>query len=112
MVSGRFAMIDNAMGFQLVPWRPAIEQQIGQPVVGVMTPGGDMDWRLGRDRAHSVWVLQSPSRRLGVHAESRMSGFWRPADDRNWRRPDGTGVSSSEAGRSSVGGWPCASQTF
>ena len=31
LASGRFAMIDDGMGFQLVPWRPALEQQLGQP---------------------------------------------------------------------------------
>ena len=30
--SGRFAMIDDGMGFQLVPWRPALEQQLGKQV--------------------------------------------------------------------------------
>jgi hypothetical protein len=28
--SGRFAMIDDAVGFQFVPWRPALEQQLGK----------------------------------------------------------------------------------
>jgi hypothetical protein len=32
--SGRFAMIDEGMGFQLVPWRPALEQQLGRQVSG------------------------------------------------------------------------------
>jgi hypothetical protein len=32
--SGRFAMIDDGMGFQLVPWRPALEQSLGQRVTG------------------------------------------------------------------------------
>ena len=37
--SGRFAMIDNGLGFQLVPWRPALEQQLGQQVSGVFGAG-------------------------------------------------------------------------
>ena len=48
--SGRFAMIDDGMGFQLVPWRPALEQQLGKQVAGVMSPGGGVDWSLGRKR--------------------------------------------------------------
>ncbi|KAF0096018.1 MAG: hypothetical protein FD144_5897 [Rhodospirillaceae bacterium] len=28
--SGRFAMIDDGLGFSLVPWRPALEQHIGR----------------------------------------------------------------------------------
>jgi type IV secretory pathway VirD2 relaxase len=48
--SGRFAMIDNGLGFQLVPWRPALEQQLGQQVSGVLGPGGNVDWSFGRKR--------------------------------------------------------------
>jgi type IV secretory pathway VirD2 relaxase len=48
--SGRFAMIDDGMGFQLVPWRPALEQQLGKQVAGVITPGGGVDWNIGRKR--------------------------------------------------------------
>jgi hypothetical protein len=50
LASGRFAMIDDGLGFQLVPWRPALEQQVGRQVSGVMTPGGWVDWELGRRR--------------------------------------------------------------
>jgi type IV secretory pathway VirD2 relaxase len=48
--SGRFAMIDDGFGFQLVPWRPALEQQIGRQVTGVMMSGGVVDWSFGRKR--------------------------------------------------------------
>ena len=48
--SGRFAMIDDGLGFQLVPWRPALEQQLGRHVSGVMLPGGGVDWSFGRKR--------------------------------------------------------------
>lgn len=48
--SGRFAMIDDGLGFQLVPWRPALEQQLGRQVSGVMAPGGRIDWSFGRKR--------------------------------------------------------------
>jgi len=48
--SGRFAMIDDGLGFQLVPWRPALEQQLGRQVSGVMAPGGGVEWELGRRR--------------------------------------------------------------
>lgn len=50
LASGRFAMIDDALGFQLVPWRPALERHLGQTVSGMMTPGGGVDWTLGRQR--------------------------------------------------------------
>jgi len=50
LASGRFAMIDDGLGFQLVPWRPALEQKLGQQVSGTMLPGGGVDWSLGRRR--------------------------------------------------------------
>jgi type IV secretory pathway VirD2 relaxase len=52
--SGRFAMIDDGMGFQLVPWRPALEQQLGKQVAGVMSPSGGVDWNFGRKRGLGI----------------------------------------------------------
>jgi type IV secretory pathway VirD2 relaxase len=50
LASGRFAMIDNGLGFELVPWKPALEVQIGRQVSGVVLPGGGVDWSFGRKR--------------------------------------------------------------
>jgi type IV secretory pathway VirD2 relaxase len=50
LASGRFAMIDDGLGFQLVPWRPALDQHLGRHVTGTMSPGGGVDWNLGRSR--------------------------------------------------------------
>ncbi len=50
LASGRFAMIDDGLGFQLVPWRPALEQHRGHDVTGVMLPGGGVEWSFGRKR--------------------------------------------------------------
>jgi type IV secretory pathway VirD2 relaxase len=50
LASGRFAMIDDGRGFQLVPWRPALEQRLGQHVLGTLTPGGGIDWSFRRKR--------------------------------------------------------------
>jgi type IV secretory pathway VirD2 relaxase len=50
LASGRFAMIDDGLGFQLVPWRPALDQKLGQQVSGTMLPGGSVDWSFGRKR--------------------------------------------------------------
>jgi type IV secretory pathway VirD2 relaxase len=52
--SGRFALIDDSLGFQLVPWRPALEQNLGQQVLGIMSPGGDVDWSFGRKRGRGL----------------------------------------------------------
>ncbi len=48
LASGRFAMIEDGLGFQLVPWRPALEKELGHQIGGVMGPGGSVDWGLGR----------------------------------------------------------------
>jgi hypothetical protein len=47
-------MIDKGLGFQLVPWRPALEQHLGRQITGVMTPGGGVDWSLGRGRGLGI----------------------------------------------------------
>ena len=54
LASGRFAMVDDALGFELVPWKPQLERHLGQTVTGTMTPGGRIDWSLGRKRGLSL----------------------------------------------------------
>ncbi|WP_309086695.1 DUF3363 domain-containing protein, partial [Chelativorans sp.] len=51
LASGRFAMLDNGLGFQLVPWQPVLDNRIGQHITGVMRDGGGLEWRFGRKRA-------------------------------------------------------------
>ena len=53
LTSGRLAMIDDSLGFQLVPWRPALEQRLGQHVSGTMR-GKGIDWNFERGRDLSV----------------------------------------------------------
>ena len=48
--SGKFAMIDDGLGFSLVPWQPVLEQRLGRQVTGVAMPGGGIDWTFGRSR--------------------------------------------------------------
>jgi type IV secretory pathway VirD2 relaxase len=54
LASGRFAMIDNGLGFELVPWKPALEEHLGRQVSGVVLPGGGVDWRFGRNRGLGI----------------------------------------------------------
>jgi hypothetical protein len=54
LVSGRFAMIDNGLGFQLVPWQPLLEIRIGQHIGGLMRDDGGIEWTLGRNRGLSL----------------------------------------------------------
>lgn len=51
LASGRFAMIDDGLGFQLVPWSPSLEKQIGRHVSGVARDNGGVDWDFGRKRS-------------------------------------------------------------
>jgi type IV secretory pathway VirD2 relaxase len=45
--SGRFAMLDDGLGFSLVPWRPVVEQRIGQQLSATMR-GEHVAWSFGR----------------------------------------------------------------
>ncbi|MGK2914595.1 MAG: DUF3363 domain-containing protein [Porticoccaceae bacterium] len=47
LASGRFAMLDDGMGFSLVPWRPVVEQRLGQQVAAIVR-GSSVTWELGR----------------------------------------------------------------
>ncbi|WP_050418918.1 relaxase/mobilization nuclease domain-containing protein [Bradyrhizobium tropiciagri] len=50
LASGRFAMIDDSLGFQLVPWSRELERRLGQHVTGVVKDGGGIEWSFGRKR--------------------------------------------------------------
>ena len=54
LASGRFAMIDSGLGFELVPWRPQLDRQLGQHVTGTIKPGGEIAWTLGRGRSIGI----------------------------------------------------------
>lgn len=47
LASGRFAMLDDGVGFQLVPWRPALDRNLGHHVSGVITASG-VNWDFAR----------------------------------------------------------------
>jgi hypothetical protein len=49
LASGRFAMLDDGMGFSLIPWKPVIEQRLGQQVSAIVR-GVSVTWELGRQR--------------------------------------------------------------
>ena len=48
LTSGRFAMIDDGLGFQLVPWTAALDGKLGQHVSGVAGGDGGVDWGFSR----------------------------------------------------------------
>ena len=47
LASGRYAMIDDGLGFSLVPWQPVLDQRIGQYITGVVR-GAGIEWDFGR----------------------------------------------------------------
>ena len=54
LASGRFAMIDNGLGFQLVPWNDTLGKRLGQQIDGIAMSGGGIDWTLGRSRSRGL----------------------------------------------------------
>jgi hypothetical protein len=54
LASGRFAAIENAREFTLVPWRPVLERNLGQHVSGVAKSDGGISWNIGRQRGPSI----------------------------------------------------------
>ena len=55
LASGRFAMIDDGLGFKLVPWTPSLERHLGQHVSGVARGDGGVDWSFGRKCGLGLW---------------------------------------------------------
>jgi type IV secretory pathway VirD2 relaxase len=53
LASGLFAMLDDGIGFSLVPWKPVIEQRLGQTMTAV-TRGGGVSWAFGRQHGPGV----------------------------------------------------------
>ena len=53
LASGRYAMLDDGMGFSLVPWRPVIEQRLEQQLA-VTIRGSQITWEVGKQRGISV----------------------------------------------------------
>ena len=54
LASGRFAMIDNGIGFQLVPWQPMLDKRIGQHITGTVRAVGGIEWSFGRQRGLGI----------------------------------------------------------
>lgn len=53
LASGRFAMLDDGIGFSLVPWKPVIEPRLGKTLTATIQ-GGSVSWDLGRRRGQGV----------------------------------------------------------
>ena len=51
--SGRYALIESAHEFTLVPWRPVLERELGREVNGIVR-GRGVSWLFGRERDLSL----------------------------------------------------------
>ncbi|MBV5634637.1 relaxase/mobilization nuclease and DUF3363 domain-containing protein [Pseudomonas aeruginosa] len=51
--SGRYAVLDDGVGFSLVPWNPVIEQRLGQQIVARVRDGS-VEWDVGRMRGPTI----------------------------------------------------------
>lgn len=50
LASGHFAVMEDGLGFQFVPWQPVLEKQIGRHTSGVARDDGGIEWSFGRKR--------------------------------------------------------------
>lgn len=53
LASGRYAMLDDGIGFSLLPWKPVIEQRLGHSMKAVVL-GGNISWQFGRQRGPAI----------------------------------------------------------
>mgnify|MGYP000285295971 FL=1 len=53
LASGRYAMLDDGKGFSLVPWKPVIDQRLGQQLAATVR-GSNVSWEFGRSRGPSI----------------------------------------------------------
>ena len=53
LASGRYVILDDGMGFSLVPWKPVMEHRIGQQVAA-MVHKGSVSWESGVRRGVSI----------------------------------------------------------
>jgi hypothetical protein len=51
MTSGRFALIERAHAFTLVPWRGELERHVGKQLSGLMREDRPISWTIGRGRS-------------------------------------------------------------
>lgn len=53
LASGRFAMLDDGVGFSFVPWKPMIEQRLGQKI-SVVILLNRANWKFGQQQGQSI----------------------------------------------------------
>jgi hypothetical protein len=55
LASGRFALIDDGLGFSLVPWSPSLERHLDRQVSGIVQSNSNrIEWSMGRARVPTL----------------------------------------------------------
>lgn len=75
---GRCAMLDEGMDFSLVPWKPVIEQGLGQQLAATVR-GDGLSWEIGRQPGSSIGWHAVPRTTASPSLPSR---FRAPSADR------------------------------
>lgn len=47
----KYAVVERARDFTLVPWRAELEQTVGRQISGIMRDTGQISWTIGRGRS-------------------------------------------------------------
>ena len=47
-------MIDDGIGFHLVPWQSVLDNRIGQHITGTVRDAGGIEWSFGRKRGLGI----------------------------------------------------------
>jgi Protein of unknown function (DUF3363) len=63
LASGRFAMIDDGIGFQLVPWQPVLDKRIGQHITGTVRDAGGTN---GISAGNGGWGYECPQGAMNI----------------------------------------------
>jgi len=53
LVSGKYAVIENAYEFTMVPWRPVMDERLGRQISGVVRASG-VSWDFARSRGVGI----------------------------------------------------------
>jgi hypothetical protein len=53
LASGRFAIINDGLGFTLVPWTPSLERHLGREVLGIVRDNR-IEWNFARQRGPTL----------------------------------------------------------
>ena len=69
LASGKFALVENAHEFTLVPWRPVIENRLGREVMGVVQ-GGSVSCSSGETGAWGFDQENAPDNVMTRQAEA------------------------------------------